>query len=69
MNKQQDISAELYKDDIVLFLAERYHSTPQKIVQQFLVQDGIIEDEQPQNFQFEENEMEILRGLTHRNGL
>ena len=61
-----NIPAELYEDEVVGFLAERYHSTPDEIVQCFFVQDGRMEeaDREPISFTLEENEMEIMRGLT-----
>ncbi len=66
MNKQTDITTELYDDEVVCFLADRYHTTPNKVLQRFLVQDGIAADadEATAGFLLEENEMEILRGLT-----
>ncbi len=69
MYKQADIIDELYDDDVVCFLAERYHATPDRVVRRFLVQDGITteQDENSVSFLLEENEMEILRGLTRRN--
>lgn len=71
MNKQTDIPTELYDDEVVCFLADRYHITPKKVVQCFLVQDGIVTEsnEDIDLFQLEDNEMEILRGLTHGNRL
>lgn len=65
MNKRIDIPAELYDDEVVCYIADRYHTTPQKIMQCFLAQDGIasIPEEKPATFHLENNEMEILRGL------
>ncbi len=56
----------MYEDEVIGFLADRYHSTPDEIVQCFLVQDGRIEeaDRKPASFTLEDNEMEIMRGLT-----
>ncbi len=66
MHQQADISAEIYDDEVVCFLADRYHTTPRKVIECFLVQDGIHPErnEDTDCFQLEENEMEILRGLT-----
>lgn len=66
MNKRIDIPAELYESEIVCFLANRYHTTPKKVVQCFLVQDGLVTeiDEDSATFHLEDNELEILRGLT-----
>ena len=61
-----NIPTALYEDEVVSFLADRYHSTPQEIVLCFLAQDGRLEgeDKKPTSFTLEENEMEIMRGLT-----
>ena len=66
MERQTNIPTELYEDEVVGFLADRYHSTPQEIVQCFLAQDGKMDeaDRKPTSFALEENEMEIMRGLT-----
>lgn len=67
MNKLMDIPTTLYDDEAICFIADRYHTTPQKVIQCFLVQDGIIpgSEETFTTFHLENNEMEILRGLTH----
>lgn len=67
MNQQINIPAALYDDEAVCFIADRYHTTPQKVVQCFLVQAGLISDQEetPIAFHLENNEMEILRGLTY----
>lgn len=65
MSKQIDIPTELYDDEVVCFLADRYHTTPKRVVQCFLVQDSIAEPEEDSTFfHLEDNEMEILRELT-----
>ena len=67
MNQQVNILAALYDDEAVCFIADRYHTTPQKVVQCFLVQADLISDQEetPIAFHLENNEMEILRGLTY----
>ncbi len=67
MNKQMNIPEALYDDEVVCFIADRYHTTPQKVILCFLTQDGIISDSEEKlvTFHLENNEMEILRGLTH----
>ena len=67
MNKQIDIPAALYDDEVICFIADRYHTTPEKVVQFFLAQDSLVSEpeEDPIAFRLENNEMEILRGLTH----
>lgn len=66
MENQMSIPAELYDDEVICFLADRYRSTPNEIVQCFLVQDGRVDDTNRKlaSFTLEENEMEIMRGLT-----
>lgn len=65
MERLTDIPTELYEDEVVGFLADRYHSTPNEIVRRFLVQDGKMEETGRMlvSFTLEENEMEIMRGL------
>lgn len=60
-----DIPKELYEDEIVIFLADRYRTSADNIVDWFLVQDGLIDDPDSKNrlLRLEENEMEMLRGL------
>lgn len=67
MTKQMDIPTTLYDDEAVCFIADRYHTTPQKIMQCFLAQNGTLSnpEEKPMTVHLENNEMEILRGLTH----
>lgn len=66
MNRLPDIPTNIYEDEIIDFLAERYHCTPKEIMQCFLKQNGMTQntDEKTNSFILEENEMEILRGLT-----
>lgn len=66
MNKQIDIPVELYSDEVVCFLADRYHTSSEEIMLRFLVQGGIIPipEKDSMSQTLEENEMEILRGLT-----
>lgn len=65
MNMSIDIPHELYEDEIVTFLADRYRTSADNIVDWFLVQDGLIDDPDSKNrlLRLEENEMEMLRGL------
>lgn len=65
MERLTDIPTELYEDEVVGFLADRYHSTPNEIVRHLLVQDGKMEETGRMlvSFTLEENEMEIMRGL------
>ena len=65
MNSRMNIPDELYENEVICFLAERYHTSSREIVRHFLVQTG---DAAPSGndlikFRLEENEMEILCGL------
>jgi len=67
MNRQINISDKLYEDEVVCYLASRYHTTTKKIVQCFLVQDDFIPNQEEDSglLRLEDNEMEIMRGLTY----
>lgn len=39
MNEQIDIPAELYDEEVICYLAERYHSSPREVVRCFLWQE------------------------------
>lgn len=62
-NNKKNIPVALYEDEAVHFIANRYHATPRKVVQCFLVQEGIVAEPESVAFRLEDNEMEILRGL------
>ena len=68
MDEKVNIPEELYEDEIVGFLADRYHTSPRNIIMQFLWQDR--EADVPRDSAagrcLENNEMEILRGLMDR---
>lgn len=63
MNQQTDIPEEIYADEIVCFLAGRYHTTPRQVLQRFIGQDTPALETPPGAFRLEENEMAILRDL------
>lgn len=67
MNEQIDIPAELYEDEVVRFLANRYHTSAENVVKCFLIQDSISPGQENgfATFRLEENEMEIMRGLIY----
>ena len=65
MNQRTHIPEETYKDDIVRFLADRYHTTPKKIMRCFLNQNE--SESEPEPFRLEENEMAILRDMMSGN--
>ena len=66
MDKRTNISAALYNDEIIRFLAERYRVSPREIVRHFLARENNLQAPEPgiTRFRLEENEMEMLRGLT-----
>ncbi len=65
MNRRTDIPEEIYQDEVVLFLADRYHTTPREVLQCFLVQDGICleQENEPITFRLEDNEMAMLHDM------
>ena len=72
MNKQQmEVPPALYDDEVVSFIADRYRTTPQKVMRLFFVQEGLISDpeEGETAFRLENNEMEILRGMVYSSHL
>lgn len=70
MKERVDISAELYEDEAVCFIADRHHVSPQTLVLRFLMQNGILSEteEETLTFRLEDNEVEMLRGLANRIG-
>lgn len=66
MDRQIIISPQLCEDEVVCFIADRYHINPQTLLRLFLTQNGIITDTDNVEceLQLEDNEIEILRGLT-----
>lgn len=67
MNTQINISTELYEDEIVRFIADRYHTSPREVIRRFLEQEGIVPGQKGKTIipRLKDNEMEILRGLTN----
>lgn len=54
-------------DEVVDYLAQRYHTTPSRVVAWFLEQEGIINtDERQPEFRLTPNEMEIFRDMGMR---
>ena len=70
MDKPIDIPANLYEDEVVCFMADRYRTTTERVVQCFLVQEAGTPVPEKENFPFRltDNEMEILRELLSRSG-
>ena len=67
MNQITAISEEIYQDEVVLFLADRYHATPQEVLERFLEQNGHAPEANTGVFQLEENEMATLRDMLSGN--
>lgn len=42
MDKAMDIPANLYEDEVVCFMADRYHTTTERVMQCFLVQEAEV---------------------------
>ena len=63
MLKQIDIPSGFYDDEVVCFIAERYHITTEELVQRFLAQNDAASENGRWAFRLEENEMAILRDL------
>lgn len=62
-NRKTAIPEDLYQDEIVLFLADRYQTTPRKVLGRFLQQNGRETEAETGTFRLEENEMAILRDM------
>lgn len=56
MNRLPDIPTDVYEDEIIDFLAERYHCTPKEIIQCFLAQNGMTQNtDEKTNFKKQQN--------------
>jgi len=68
MDKAMDIPANLYEDEVVCFMADRYRTTTERVMQCFLVQEAEVSASEKESFPFRltDSEMEILRGLLSR---
>ncbi len=63
MNRQEYIPEEIYDDDAVIFIAERHHTTPRRMLQCFLQQDHTSAE----SLRLEDNEMAILKDMIENN--
>ena len=63
MNRITAIPEGIYQNEIVLFLADRYHTTPREVLERFLEQNGHTPEAETEPFRLEENEMAILRDM------
>ncbi|HIU55437.1 MAG TPA: hypothetical protein IAB03_06495 [Candidatus Gallibacteroides avistercoris] len=66
MNRRTDVLEEIYNDEIVNFLADRYRTTSREILQRFLEQNDSVPEMESGTFRLEENEMAILRDMMAR---
>lgn len=66
MNRRTDVPEEIYNDEIIDFLADRYRTTSREILQRFLEQNGSVPEMESGTFRLEENEMAILRDMMAR---
>ena len=62
MNTENFTFQDLYEDEAVRFIADRHHATAQATVRHFLARNGLLEASSEMSL--EDNEMEILRGLS-----
>lgn len=63
MEQSISIPANLIKDEVVCYIAGRYHVDAERVVRQFLFQKGYLTEETQSGFTLEENEMAILRDM------
>lgn len=56
------IPDDIITDDVICYIAGRYHVDAEKVVRQFLFQKGILIEEES-GFTLEENEIAILRDM------
>ena len=61
---ETDIPETLYNDAVVDYLAERYHTSPHKVIDRFIQQREDKDNATTAPFHLETNEMELLRSLT-----
>lgn len=69
MESKVVLSENICEDEVVDYLAQRYHTTPSRVITRFLEQDGIISttlNEEQHEFRLTLNEMEIFRDLGMR---
>ena len=69
MTRSEDIPEAIYADEIVRFLADRYHTTPGEVLQRYFEQCDPASMPESAAFRLEENEMAILRDMLERDSL
>lgn len=52
MDKAMDIPANLYEDEVVCFMADRYRTTTERVMQCFLVQEAEVSASEKESFPF-----------------
>ena len=67
MNRQEYIPEEIYDDDAVIFIAERHHTTPRRMLQCFLEQERTSSESLETSLRLEDNEMAILKDMIESN--
>lgn len=69
MDKALNISEDFYKDEVICFLAERYHTSPQELLRSYCRQEeekshpAISTQAEAEHINLEENEMAILHDM------
>ncbi len=63
MNRRTDVPEEIYLDEFVLFLADRYHTTPREVLQCFHEQNDVAHKMTGETFRLEDNEMAMLHDM------
>lgn len=63
MSLQTDIPPAMYDDEVVRFIAGRYHLTPREMLQRFVAQERHGMAAASGAFHLEENEKAILRDM------
>ncbi len=63
MNSRANIPEKIYNDEIVRFLADRYHTTPREVLQCFHQQNGAACKMTAGTFRLEDNEMAMLHDM------
>lgn len=65
MEKEAGIPSCLYEDEVVRYLAARYHTSAEAVIRCYLVQEGCIEASgaEVDSWRLESNEMAILHDL------
>ena len=60
-NERIDIPAELFEDEVVCFIADRYHTSAENVVRCFLVQDGIYPEQKNEPSRGQSSLLELPR--------